>query len=444
MTVDPVTAGATRVDWRNWAGNQEAAAARVVRPASRDEIVATVRSARDDGLRVKAVGSGHSFTAVAVTDGVRVSLDQYSGLVSADRAERRVTVRAGMPLYRLNELLADLGLALPNLGDIDRQTVAGAIATGTHGSGARLGGLATFVEELELVTGSGEVVRCSATERPDVFAAARVGLGALGIVTEVTLRCVDLFALHADERPMPLATALAELDDLAGSNDHLDLYWFPYTDRALVKRNNRMSADEPPRPLSRFRGWLDDELLANQVYGMVCGLGRRLPRLVPRLNALSARALSARTYSDRSDRVLCSPRRVRFVEMEYGIPRAALAEAFAGLQRAVSECGIPVAFPIEVRVAAADNVWLSTAYDRDSAYLAVHQYAGMPYQPYFDAVEQVMIALDGRPHWGKLHSQDASMLRSRYPRFDDFLAVRDQLDPDRLFANAYTEQVLGV
>ncbi|MGA8113451.1 MAG: D-arabinono-1,4-lactone oxidase [Actinocatenispora sp.] len=428
--------------WTNWAGNQQATAGRAESTSDADEIAALVRAARAEGTTVKAVGSGHSFSGAARTDGVRLDPPADAGLVSVDAANRTVRVRAGMPLHRLNTELTAAGLALPNLGDIDRQTVAGAISTGTHGTGAGLGGLATFVTGLDLVAGTGEVLHCSAEENPDVFAAARVGVGAVGVVTEYELACVEAFALHADDTPMPLADTLAGFDEFA-TNDHFEFYWFPYTERTLVKRNNRVTPDTPTRPPARWRNYLDDELLSNTVFGWMCRFGRQFPDTVRRINGLSSQVLTARSYVERSDRVFCTPRRVRFVEMEYAVPRAALPDAFAGLRRVVDRCGVPIMFPVEVRVAAPDDVWLSTAYGRDTAYVAVHQFVGMPYEPYFQGVEEVMRDLAGRPHWGKVHWRDADSLRAVYPRFDDFLAVRDRLDPDRVFANEYTRRVFG-
>jgi L-gulono-1,4-lactone dehydrogenase len=434
----PTTAPAHAAAWQNWAGNQRSTAA-VARPSTCDELVAVVRQAAADGRRIKPVGSGHSFTDIARTDDLRLELDRMAGLVSVDG--RLVTVQAGMRLADLVEVLAARGLAMANLGDIDEQTIAGAISTGTHGTGAGFGCLSTFVEALTLVTAAAEVIHCSATERPDVFAAARVGLGALGVLTEVTLRCVDAFVLRADERPMPLGQALAELDTMIESNDHCELYWFPYTKRVQVKRNNRAPADD--RPLPRWRAWLDDEFLSNTVFSGVSRLGRRIPATVPAISAISARALSAREYTARSDRVFCTPRRVRFVEMEYGIPRAALPDAFRGLQAVVESLPFKVQFPVEIRFTGADDIWLSHGYDRNSAYIAIHQYVGVEYEPYFRAFERLATLMDGRPHWGKLHYRDAASLRHVYPRFDDFLAVRDRLDPSRMFANPYLERVLG-
>jgi L-gulonolactone oxidase len=340
-----------------------------------------------------------------------------------------------MPLHRLNAVLDEHGLAMPNLGDIDVQTISGALATGTHGTGARLGCLSTFVAGVVLVSGTGEVVRDAPA------AAALVNIGALGVITEITLRCVPAFTLRADERPMRLDAVLSDFDEFAGDNEHFEFYWFPYTERVLTKRNNRVEVAD--RPLSRLRGWLDDEFLANSVFGKLCLLGRAAPRLVPAISALSARALSPRVYTAPSHQVFCSPRRVRFVEMEYGLPREALPEAFAGLRRVIDRLPFRVVFPVEVRVSAADDIWLSHGYGRDSAYIAIHQYVGMPYEEYFREFERVCVPLGGRPHWGKMHYRDASSLAQAYPRFADFLAVRDKLDPERTFANEYTEQVLG-
>jgi FAD-linked oxidoreductase len=434
------TGGDTRSDWSNWAGNQRAAAL-PLRPSSVDEVVAAVRAAGSAGRRVKAVGSGHSFTDIARADDLRMELAGLATEIRVDRERRQVRVPAGMSLRALNELLAGDGLAMPNLGDIDAQTIAGALATGTHGTGAGFGCLSTFVEALTLVTGAGEVVRCSATEDPELFAAARVGLGALGILVEVTLRCVDAFVLRAEERPATLSSVMSDLPALIADNDHFEFYWFPYTDRVQIKANNRVPVDD--RPLNPFRGWLDDEFMSNTLFGATCRLGRAIPRLVPSINAVAARALTARSYTARSDRVFCTPRRVRFTEMEYGLPRAALPEALDALRRVIDRLPGKVHFPVEVRFTAPDDIWLSHGYRRESAYLAVHQYVGVPDEPYFRAVEEIATGLDGRPHWGKLHYRDVDSLAPAYPRFADFLAVRDRLDPARLFANAYTERVLG-
>lgn len=438
MSTDPAPA-VESPRWRNWSGNQQATATAVLAPADIDEVCAVVKESMTVGRRVKAVGNGHSFTDIAATDDQRLHLHRLAGLISVDRAQRLITVQAGMPMSVLNSLLAQHGLAVPNLGDIDAQTVAGAISTGTHGTGARHSTLASVVQALTLVTGTGEVRQIDSTS--DDFAAARLGLGALGIIVEVTLRCVDAFILRAEERPLPLAEVLPSLPELIAAHDHVEFYWFPYTDRAQLKCNSMVPAND--RPLSRLRGWVDDHLISNTLFAGACRLGRAVPAVVPALSAVSARALTARTYTDRSDRVFCTPRRVRFVEMEYEIPREALSEALAALPRIIAGLPFKVQFPVEVRFTGPDDVWLSHGYGRESAYIAIHQYSGAPFEAYFRAFEEVCAAMGGRPHWGKLHYRDAASLRAAYPRFDDFLAVRDRLDPHRVFANAYTERVLG-
>ncbi|MFG1954288.1 D-arabinono-1,4-lactone oxidase [Micromonospora sp. NPDC048830] len=427
--------------WTNWAGNQRSTATEVLRPRSVADVADAVHAAASAGERIRPVGSGHSFSPVARSQGRRMELAGLDVGVRVDRERRLVTVPAGMPLHRLNDLLAANGLAMPNLGDIDAQTVAGAISTGTHGTGATLGCLSTFVAALTLVTGTGEVLRCSADEHPDVFAAARVSLGALGVLTDVTLQCVDAFGLRAHERPALLDAVLADLPDLVAAHEHFEFFWFPYTPRVQVKTNDRAPVDE--RPLPRWRGWLDDEFLANTFFGGVCRVGRAVPALVPTISGVASRVLTERSYTARSDRVFCTPRRVRFVEMEYALPREALPEALDALRRIVDGLPVKVGFPVEVRFTAPDDIWLSHGYGRESAYVALHQYAGMPYEPYFRAFERVAAGLGGRPHWGKVHWRDAESLASAYPRFADFQAIRDRLDPNRIFATDHLNKILG-
>jgi len=413
----------------------------VEHPSSVDEVVQLVKAAAAAGRRVKAIGSGHSFTAIGLTDGVLVQLDRLDRLMSVDRATGRVVVQGGMVLRRLNALLAEHGLGLTNMGDVDAQTVAGALATGTHGTGRASGALATQVVAVELVLADGSVLTCSTEDQPDLLAAARVSLGALGIVTAVTLQAEPAFLLHADERPMPLAEVLDDFEAHVAANDHFELYWFPHTDVALTKRNNRTTG--PAQPLSRARALLEDELLSNAAFGLTCRLGRAVPSLVPRLNRVSAAALGARSYVDAAPTVFTAPRRVRFVETEWAVPRALLPDVVRELRTLPERHDQRISFPVEVRVAPADDVALSTASGRDTAYVAAHVFRGTDHRAYFGAVAALMSEVGGRPHWGKLHSLGAEELRERYPGFDAFVAVRDRLDPARRFANAYLDRVLG-
>jgi len=429
--------------WQNWAGTATATPARRYWPRTVDAIADAVRDAAKAGLTVRALGSGHSFTPAAATAGVAVDLSGWTGVVSADGQTGLVTVRSGTTLRQLNASLDALGLAMPNLGDIDAQTISGAISTGTHGTGAGLGGLATQVEALELVTADGSLISVSATENPELFAAARVSIGALGVIATVTLRCVPAFRLAADERPMPLDEVIERFDEHAAGNDHFEFYWFPYGRNALVKRNNRVAVNEGSGPMPGWRRFLEYEVMENAAFGALCRTGRAVPSLVRPLGKVAAATLSARSYSAGSHHVFVTPRRVRFVESEYALPRESVLDVLAELRAAVPRLAQPVMFPVEIRVAAADDIWLSTAYGRDTAYIAIHQYAGMPYQEYFAVFESIAAAAGGRPHWGKMHTLGAGQLGALYPKFADFLRVRDEADPGRRFANPYLEQVLG-
>ncbi|MFC4756254.1 D-arabinono-1,4-lactone oxidase [Dietzia aurantiaca] len=436
--------------WTNWTGNVVADPIRRTAPTTVAEVTDAVISAAELGTRVKCVGAGHSFTPAAATDGVLISLDDLTGIesiVPTRGADGRVngadvTVWAGTRLHRLGPLLWDLGLAQPNLGDFAEQSLAGAVSTGTHGTGCRAPGLPATVVGIQLVAADGTVIACSRDSHPDVFAAARLGIGALGIITKMTIRCVPAFALHADERPWTLSAVLQDMEGFARSADHAEFYWFPHTDAINVKRNTRLPGDADLKPVSRLQSAISDEFLSNEGFEAVCRAATRRPSITPRLNRFTARALSARTYTDRSYRVFASPRRVRFREMEYAVPIAAAGAVLGDIRDMIDRSGVLTPFPMEVRFAAADDVWLSTAHGREVCYIAVHQYHRMDHTELFRLAEEIFLAADGRPHWGKMHTRTADDLSSMVEHFDDFVEVRDRLDPDRVFGNTYTERVL--
>jgi FAD-linked oxidoreductase len=426
--------------WRNWAGNVTARPAERVRPRSEAEVASIVSRLEGGGGRAKVIGSGHSFTPAAATEGTLVDVSRLRGVRGVDREALTVRVGAGTVLADLNDELHDLGLAMPNLGDIAYQTVAGAISTGTHGTGAAFGGLAAQVRGFRLVDGRGQVHECSASSNADIFDLGRVSVGALGVVTEYALEVVPSFRLHAVEGVAPVAAVLEQLDDLVAGTDHFEFYWLPHTRWALTKRNTR--TQEPPAPLPRMRAWWDKKIVENYGFGALCRLGSLRPSLIPRL-ATALPSSGGRDWIDDSFRVFASTRIVRFLEMEYAMPRAALPSALNDLMAMVEARGHLVSFPVEVRFASADDVALSTAHDRDSCYVAVHMYRRSDHTAYFRDAEAIFTAHGGRPHWGKMHTRTADDLSALYSRFGDFLALRDRLDPGRVFANVYTERVFG-
>jgi FAD-linked oxidoreductase len=416
---------------------------RVERPDTAEAVQRAVQSATASGLRIKPVGSGHSFTGIAVAPGVLLDLTDLTGLVAADRETGRVTLRAGTRLHRIPALLAPYGLAMENLGDIDRQSIAGAISTGTHGTGARFGGLATQVVGVTMITAAGEFLRIDEQRNSEMLPAAALGLGALGIIVEITLQCVPAFVMQAVDEPAPLADVLATLDDRVAASDHFEFYWFPHTDVALTKRQTRLPESAKREPLPAVGRWIDETLLSNGVYRVVCAAGRAAPAITPPFSRLAVTLTGDRRYTDLSHRVLTQSRTVRFREMEYALPVENVVPAFRAVQALIAQRGWRIEFPIEVRFAREDDRWLSTAHGRATGYIAVHRYWRNDPTEYFGAVEQIMLEHGGRPHWGKLHTLSAEQLRERYPRFDDFTALRDRLDPERRFSNRHLDRVLG-
>ncbi|HXE46489.1 MAG TPA: D-arabinono-1,4-lactone oxidase [Conexibacter sp.] len=428
--------------WRNWAGDQTCAPHAIERPGSVAELVAALERAAAADERVRVAGSGHSFTDAACTEGRVLSLARMDRVLDVDRASGLVRVEGGIAIHALSEALAAHGLAFENLGDIDVQTIAGAISTATHGTGARLRNISAQVEAVELVLADGSTVTCSASDPdPTTWQAARVGIGSLGAIAAVTLRAVPAFTLRGVDRPAPLGETLERLEELGEANDHFELFVFPHCDTALTRTNNRV--EEPPRPRSRASAWANDVLLTNHAFHAFCLAGRAMPRFIPALNRTVTRLAGSSARVDRSDRIFASPRLVRFTEMEYALPRERTAEAVRRVMELIPRRGFEVPFPIEVRLVAEDDALLSPAHGRPTGYVAVHMFKGMAWEPYFRAVEAIMDEYNGRPHWGKRHFQTAETLRARYPRWDDWQAVRARLDPDGRFGNAYSDRVLG-
>lgn len=401
-----------------------------------------VQASVGKGLSVKVAGTGHSFSGIAVAPGTLLDLTDLAGLIGVDRDRARARFAAGTALHRIPKMLARHGLAMTVLGDSDRLSLAGAIATGTHGTGQRFGGLATQVVAATLVTADGEVLTVDEDNEPALLPAVALGLGALGVLVDVTLQCVPAFAVRSVERSEPLHGVLDALDARIDGADHFGFSWFPHTDLALTTTSARLPHPAQTQSLPPATRWIRDLGLTGAAPAALGAVGRMLPPLVPRINGLRARRWGDRDFSDASHRVFPRPHRVRFQEVEYAVPRERLAAAFAGIRALIAERGWRIESPVEVRTAAADDLWLSPATGRDTGYLAVTRHWRAAAGEYFEAVEQIMLDHGGRPHWGTMHTLDAARLRDRYPRFDDFVAVRDRLDPRRVFANPYLDRVL--
>jgi L-gulonolactone oxidase len=427
--------------WRNWDGRQHCFPHVVERPQNLLELRGALDRAVQAGRRVRVAGSGHSFTGLVMTEGSLILLERMNRVLEVDPASGLVRVEAGITIGELNRQLDRHGLAFENLGDIDRQTLAGATATGTHGTGSRLRNLSSQLHAVELMRADGTVVTLDADTDPDGWRAARVSLGALGVVVALTLRTVPAYRLRGVDGPAPLEATLERLDRLPEEHDHFEMYWFPYTETALLRRNDRTDRDVTAR--SRVREYLEDVVLVNHGLSGFSRLGRRYPALIPSLNRLVTRIAGSSDRVDVSHRIFVSPRLVRFTEMEYAIPRAHGPEAIRAIRAGLAARRLPINFPIEVRFVAGDDALLSPAHGRDTCYIAVHAFDGMEYEPYFRMVEEIMNGFEGRPHWGKRHFQTAASLAPRYPQWELFQRVRARMDPAGLFANDELDRVLG-
>jgi L-gulono-1,4-lactone dehydrogenase len=433
-----------RARWTNWGGTYSCNPTRIESPASEDEIATIVRAAAARGERAKVIGSGHSFTDIGCTDGCLIKLDNYNQVLDVDREAATVTAQAGITMLQLSDALSHFGLALENMGDVGYQTISGAISTATHGTGERFRNISSQVIGLSMVLASGDVLRCTAGQDANAFKAGQVGLGALGVLSTVTLRCVPAYNIHSVQEPRRIDELLQQFDELCAKHDHFELFWFPHTEWAQSITNTR--TQEPPPKNQRRTGvgaYVNDILLENHAFGLIQRAAQVRRQWIPGLASITAKTMSRKEMTDRSDRIFANTRLVRFAEMEYAVPREQLIEAVRDIRSMIERKRLLVSFPVEVRAVAADDIPLSPAYGRETGYIAVHVYHHFEYEPYFREVEAIMNSHDGRPHWGKLHFQTAATLKSRYPTWDRFTGVRERLDPNRVFGNAYLERVLG-
>lgn len=427
----------SRRTFSNWGGNLRFAPGRIAMPASEEELSDIIRKAATEGRRVRPVGAAHSWTALVETPDVLLSLDRMQGLISVNGME--ATVWAGTRLKMLGELLFAKGLAMENLGDIDVQSIAGATSTGTHGTGSRFRSIANQITGLRLMLADGSILQCNADRRPELLDALRLSLGSMGIITQITLRCVPTYRLKFVSGKETLTSCLANRERYERGTRNFEFYCFPYSDKVQTKFIH-LTDDAPTG--SKILNYLNDVVLENGVFGAFCGVAKNIPASIPAISRLTAAAAGGGNKVDHAHRIFATVRTVRFNEMEYSIPAQHLPEAIIRIQALIKEHRIPVNFPIECRTVKGDELWLSPAYQRDSAYIAVHMYKGMPHQDYFHRVETLLRSYSGRPHWGKMHTLVAADLKEIYPRWNDFIALREQLDPQGLFLNEYLELLL--
>lgn len=427
--------------WTNWAGAQTCRPKDLIRPSSPERLAEIVGNAAGEGRQITVAGSGHSFTGAALTDDLMIDAGALSGVIDHDLRAGLVKVGGGTVLADLNRELHRLGQAMPNLGDIDAQTISGAISTGTHGTGAELPNIAAQVVAIDLVTADGRLLELTAENQPNVLRAARIAVGSLGVIAAVTLKTVPAFNLHRLDQPMPLTRVLDDFHELAADNEHFEFFVFPYADKALTIRRNRTS--KPLQRRGRVERYVSDVLVENELGDLMLRFAGRFPRGIPRMASFATGFMNQAEQIDRSFRIFANYRTIRFNEMEYALPREAGPEAVAEILNLIRAERFPMPMPLECRVVSGDDALLSPAHERATTYVAVHQHSTMEWRPYFDAIEEIFRSYDGRPHWGKRNSRTAADLAPLYPEWDRFQAVRNELDPGRVFSNAYVRRILG-
>lgn len=417
-------------EWRNWSGSVRAQPAAIVRPRTEAELARSVAQA----TAVRVAGAGHSFMPLCETDGLLVSLADLEGEIEIDAAAGEAWAPAGMSLAALTAALWERGWSLHNQGDVNPQSLAGALATGTHGTGMELGSLSTAARAFRLVLADGSIVTCSPSDHPDLFQAQRLSLGLLGVATRVKIAIEPRYWLEERVYAAPFDEVLHYWDEVAPKHRHAEFFLFPYGELALVKTLDPAPEDGPLKPAT-------DE---NAAFQMACDLCAFAPAITPWLQRRLITPTMRGRRTGPAYQVFPAERTVRFEEMEYEIPRDAGLAALRAAIDLIRAKRWPIAFPFEFRTVAADDIWLSPCNAGPVASVSMHQYAKMPWREPFAAVERLFRDHGGRPHWAKRHTLTAREIEALYPKSDAFRRVRDQVDPTGKFANAHLRALFSI
>lgn len=427
--------------WQNWAGNVQCSPSEILRPETEAQIVEIIAAASAGGRRVRIAGNGHSFTALNSTKDSMIVLDHLQGLISLDGEKKQATAWAGTSIKNMNRILFEKGFNLINLGDIDVQSIAGATATGTHGTGMQFGNVSSQMSAFTLATADGELLECSRTQNADIFDAGRVSLGSLGIVTKMTMDIVPAYKLEYVAKKAKLQETLDRLEEYNANNRNFEFYWFPYTNIVQNKFSNESTAPVKDNQMMRY---LNQHIMENGFFGLLCNVGSNFSGSYAALSKIVGFGATSERKINHSHLIYATPRNVRFKEMEYNIPLEHFKEAMLRIVKKIHSEHYRVYFPVECRFVKGDDILLSPSYGRDSAYLAFHVDARTPHNPYFRDIENILMEYGGRPHWGKMHNRKADNLATAYPMWEQFLQIRKQLDPQGMFANDYVKEIFGI
>lgn len=429
-----------KVKWKNWAENIHCELDCIHYPVNEEEVQKILGKARTAGKKIRMVGQGHSFSPLVATEDQIISLSRMTGIIALDKKQNIVEVWAGTPLKELNHQLYDHGFALINLGDIDVQSLAGSTATGTHGTGIAFGNISSEIVGFTIVLADGSILDCDKDQNTDLYEAGRISLGALGVITRIRLNVHPKYKLAYTSSAAGFEETLQLLEKHNQENRNFEFYYFPYTETVQLKASNLSDA---PIKSSKLMEYINDVLIENAVMQLICHLAMILPFMYKQINRFMAWGFTKEHKVKYSHQVYATVRNVRFKEMEYNIPIEYFKECISEIKAQIEQAEYFLFFPIECRFVKEDDIWLSPAYKRMSAYIAIHVYQKTAHQPYFKDIEQIFKKYNGRPHWGKMHSNDVEYLAQQYERWEDFKALRNRMDPDGLFLNDHLIDLFG-
>jgi FAD-linked oxidoreductase len=424
---------------QNWGRSQSFQAGQVLYPASEEEILTILSNATFNKKNVRTIGSGHSWTGLIVTNDILISLDRWQGITEVDPNGKWVEVRSGTKLLKLGNDLWSMGYSMENLGDIDVQSIAGALNTGTHGTGRDFGTLATQIHSITIALPTGELVEVSETENKDLFKAAQISLGALGVITRYKLKVVKAFVLQYTSKLGKIKDAVENFDKYNNEYRNYEFYWFPYTDEVQLKL---VSETEKPIQDGGFMRDFNDVVIENLGYFLLSEYSRTHKKFYKPFSKFSARGVPKGTWRNHSNKIFATKRWVRFKEMEYNVPKERFQECITEIMETIHKRDFRVHMPLEIRYVKADDIMISPANGRDAVYMAVHQYNGMDYLEYFKTIEEIFWKYDGRPHYGKMNTMKKDQFANTYANWSKFSQIQKSCDPNGVMLNDYLRSIL--
>ncbi|MFF2878681.1 D-arabinono-1,4-lactone oxidase [Gottfriedia sp. NPDC057991] len=426
--------------WKNWSGSVKFIPNQVLYPSSIEEVVSLVKRANTEKKKIRVVGSSHSFTPLISTNDYLMSLDNLNGVISINKEEQIAEVWAGTKLEQLGNELYESGYSQENLGDINVQSIAGAFLTGTHGTGVEHGILSTQIEEMTVVLPSGDLLDCSKTKNTDIYRALGVSLGLLGIVVKFKIRIKPANTYRYESKKVMIDEVYSNLLNLKKENEHFEFYLFPYSENVQMKL---MNETRTKKHSFKFEKW-KVATIENKAFWLLSEFSRNFPKSSSQISKISGSSVPNSRMVGPSHELFATTRNVKFNEMEYSIPAQYMNDATLEIQEEIKNKRFNVHFPIECRFVKSDNFLISPASMRDSAYIAIHMYKGMPHQEYFNRIEEILQSYNGRPHWGKMHSMNIEKLNHSYPSLSNFLTIRSLLDQNNIFVNAYLAKLFKI